>query len=672
MTRDLSRLLKPRSIAVIGGGAWCRAVIEGLQRMGYDGDIWPVHPNAPQVGGVGAFERLKDLPRAPDAAFVGVNRTATIDVVQALAEIGAGGAVCFASGFSETADGVVLNTELLSAAGEMPIIGPNCYGFINALDRAALWPDIHGLTHVTRGVAILTQSSNIALNLTMQRRGLPIAYVATAGNQAQTGLAQLGEALLSDARVSALGLHVEGFGDLDALQALARRAQSLGKSIVVLKTGRSEAAQVAAVSHTASLAGSDAGAEALIARLGMARVGSLEALLETLKLLHFTGPLPVNQIACMSCSGGEASLAADGAAQRGLTFAQLGDQQKEKLGAFLGPMVSLSNPLDYHTFIWGETERMAEVFATMIQGSAALSLLIADFPREDRCPAPSWDRLVDAAAQAREKVGMPLAVVSSIPDTISEARARTLIERDLIPLCGLDAALDAVRAAVTLGSARVHPEPLFLPQRPDGLEMLDEGEAKAALSAHGLQVPTSHRVADAGAAGEVAASMGPVVLKALGFAHKSDQGGIVLGLEGAAAVREAALAMNARAFLLEEQIPEGVELLIGVLADPAHGYVLTLGAGGVLTELWNDTQSLLLPVGADDIRAALMRLRIAPMLVGYRSAAPVDMDAVVAAVLAVQAYVIAGAGKVAEVEINPLIALPDRAVAVDALIRRGE
>ena len=327
MPRDLSRLLRPRSVAVIGGGAWGRAVIRGLKQMGYVWDVWPVHPTASEVEGIRAVARIEDLPHAPDAAFVGVNRDATIAAVAALATMGAGGAVCFASGFSETGDGAGRNAALLEAAGGMPVIGPNCYGFINALNRVALWPDIHGLRPVTRGVAILTQSSNIALNLTMQQRGLPVAYVATAGNQAQTGLAEIGAALLADDRVTALGLHVEGVGDLRAFEALAEEARRLGKPVVVLKAGRSPEAQQAAVSHTASLAGQDAGAEAPFARLGMARVGSLEVLLETLKLLHFVGPLPAGQIASLSCSGGEASLVADAAAARGLRFAGMSPVQ---------------------------------------------------------------------------------------------------------------------------------------------------------------------------------------------------------------------------------------------------------------------------------------------------------------------------------------------------------
>ena len=208
-TPDLSRLLRPRSIAVIGGGAWCASVVKQCLKMGFDGPIWPVHPKRAEVSGVPAVPRLEDLPGVPDAVFIGVNRHVTIDAVQLLSASGAGGAVCFASGFreaqTETGDGDTLQTALLAAAGDMPIIGPNCYGFINYLDGALLWPDQHGGQRCDSGVAILTQSSNMAINLTMQARGLPIAYMVTAGNQAQIGLAQIGRGLLADPRVTAFG-----------------------------------------------------------------------------------------------------------------------------------------------------------------------------------------------------------------------------------------------------------------------------------------------------------------------------------------------------------------------------------------------------------------------------------------------------------------------------------
>ena len=204
-----------------------------------------------------------------------------------------------------------LQDQLLAAAGDMPILGPNCYGFINYLDGALLWPDQQGGRRVESGVAIVTQSSNIAINLTMQSRGLPIAYAITAGNQAQIGIAEIGRGLLDDPRVTALGLHIEGFGDLRAFEDLALYAKQKNKPIVAIKVGKSAQAQAATVSHTASLAGGDAGAAALLKRLGIPRLDDLPSFLETLKLMHVTGPLQANTIATMSCSGGEASLAAE-------------------------------------------------------------------------------------------------------------------------------------------------------------------------------------------------------------------------------------------------------------------------------------------------------------------------------------------------------------------------
>lgn len=307
MNKNLTRLLRPKTIAVIGGGAWCQQVVLQSERMGYAGQIWPVHPKASEIAGHRVFGHIEDLPAAPDAVFIGINRHATIEAVRVLSSMGAGGAVCFASGFSEAVaedeTGGDLQDQLIAAAGDTPILGPNCYGFINALDGALLWPDQHGATPVDKGVAILTQSSNISINLTMQKRGLPIAYMMACGNMAQTSQAEIASALIDDPRVTAVGLHIEGFKDIREWEALAAKAYSKGIPLVALKVGASEQAQAATVSHTASLAGSDAGAQALLDRLGIPRLSALPDFLETLKLLHCYGPLPGGRIASISCSG---------------------------------------------------------------------------------------------------------------------------------------------------------------------------------------------------------------------------------------------------------------------------------------------------------------------------------------------------------------------------------
>lgn len=659
---DLARLLRPSSVAVVGGGAWCRSVLEQLRKAGFAGEVWHVHPRDGDVA------RIEDLPKAPDAAFVGINRDASIAAIQALSLRDSGGAVCFASGFAEVEDGAARHDALLAAAGDMPILGPNCYGFINAFDGAMLWPDQHGCVPVKRGVAILTQSSNIALNLTMQRRGLPIGYVVTAGNQAQVSQARIAADLLDDPRVTAIGLHVEGMGALEDWRDLARKAQNRGVPLVALKVGRSEAAQAAAVSHTASLAGHDAGAQALLDRLGIARVRDLPTFLETLKLLHCGGPLSGNAIASISCSGGEASLIADLAHDRDLVFPPLTESQRAGLSAALGPRVALANPLDYHTYIWRDVPAMTDAFSAMSEPHLDLTYLIVDFPRADRCDPADWDCVVEASIAAHARTGGRIAMVATLPELMPEQVAERLMTGGIIPMNGLAEALDAAVAA----RARTPDLSVLLPPGPHrAATTLSEADAKAALASHGLAVPGSYRAEKGQLADAARALTPPLVLKAEGLAHKTDAGGVRLNLE-AGALERAAAAMPAETFLVEEMITGAVaELLIGVLRDPAHGFILTLGAGGVLTEILDDTVSLLLPAPRIVVEQSLTHLKMAPLLQGYRGQDRADIDAILDAVDAIQAYVLAHADSVEEVEVNPLLCTPTRAVAADALIRKA-
>lgn len=676
MTHDLSRLFRPETIAVIGGGAWCRLVIEQCRKMGFQGDIWPVHPKAEEMAGLPVFAHIEDLPAAPDASFIGVNRFVTVEAVRLLSERGAGGAVCFASGFleaqAEDAEGADLQQQLLTAAGDMPILGPNCYGFVNYLDGALLWPDQHGGHRTDKGVALVTQSSNIAINLTMQSRGLPVAYVVTAGNQAQSGMAAIGEALLADDRVTALGLHIEGFGDLRAFEALAVRARELGKSIVALKVGRSAEARAATVSHTASLAGGDAGAEALLARLGIPRVDDLPTFLETLKLLHVVGRLPSHRIATISCSGGEASLAADTGHMRDVEFPALNDRQKTDLRAALGPMVALANPLDYHTYIWRDTDAMTRAFSAMVDPQLAMTMLIVDFPRADRCDPDDWECTIQSAIRTRQDTGGNLAMVASLPELMPEAVADRLIGAGVVPFSGLTEAISA--CAVASQQPPPNPEPLLLPTPTIDPDLIPEAEAKKRLAWHGLRTPNFRRVTSPGAARAAAADIGfPVVLKGEGVAHKTEAGAVALNLMSGQAVRDAADAMPADSFLIEEMVTGAVaEVLIGVVKDPAHGFVMTLAAGGTLTELMDDSASFLLPASDLDIDTALNSLRMSRLLDGYRGAPAADRPAILRAIRAVEAYVLANAQGLEEIEINPLLCTPTDAVAADALMRRKD
>lgn len=680
--RTLERLIRPRTIAVFGGKE-ARRVIEQCDRMGFAGEIWPVHPLEEEILGRRCYRSVAQLPEAPDAAFVGVNRALTIEIIRQLAGRDAGGAVCYASGFSEAArelaDGNALQEALVAAAGDMPIIGPNCYGFINMLDGALLWPDQHGMQRVERGVAILTQSSNIACNISMQKRGLPLAYLMTAGNQAQTGLSDLACAVIEDPRVTAVGLHIEGFDSLEALERLATRARELRKPVVTLKVGKSEAAQLATVSHTASLAGDDRIASALLARLGIGRVDTLPELLETLKLLHLHGPLESADISSMSCSGGEASLMADAGVRRRVNFRALKESQRQPLRESLGEMVTIANPLDYHTFVWGNREKQTAAFTAMMRGGYALNLFVLDFPRLDRCDATDWATTCEAVIAAVRTTGAMAGIVASLPENMPEETAMSLMAAGIVPFFGIDEALAATEAAAAIGVlwARPAAPPLLRTHAEAGEAIsLTEAEAKSELSASGVDVPRGITAATASQAASAAEALGfPVVLKGLGVAHKTEAGAVRLNLASRDEVLAAAEAMAsvAAGYLVEKMIAKPVaELIVGAVRDPVAGPVLTVGAGGILVELLDDTVVLTLPASKDGIREAIAGLKVRKLLDGYRGGPRGDLEALVEIVAAVASYVVANASKLEELDINPVMVLPDGqgAVAADALIRR--
>jgi acetyl-CoA synthetase len=679
---SLDRLIRPQSIAVFGGKE-ARRVIEQCDRMGFAGDIWPVHPKLGEVLGRRCYRCVAELPNAPDAAFVGVNRMLTIEIVRELSARGAGGAVCYASGFleavNELANGGDLQAALVEAAGAMPIIGPNCYGLVNALDGALLWPDQHGLIRTERGVAILTQSSNIALNLSMQTRGLPIAYLMTAGNQAQTGICDLAISVLEDPRVTAVGMHVEGFDSIAALQRLAARARTLKKPVVILKVGRSEAAQQATISHTASLAGGDAVSSALLERLGIGRVSTLPEMVEVLKLLHLGGPLDSNAISSMSCSGGEASLMADAALGRDIEFRNLKPEQLPALRRSLGQMVTLSNPLDYHTFVWGDLARQTEAFSAMFSGGYALNLVVLDLPRGDRCKDADWLTTIDAIVAAAQATSARAGILATLGENMPEEIANRLMDEGVVPLSGISEALAAAEIAAAIGKAWERgPGASLLDVALDDGEslLLTEAEAKAELAAFGLSIPRGKTAHSPHEAASIAADIGlPVALKGLGIAHKTEAGAVALNLATADDVLTTAHAMSAitSGYLVEAMVAKPVaELIIGATRDPVAGLFLTIGAGGIFVEMLEDSVILVLPATMEDIIAAISRLKISKVLDGYRGGQKGDRNALARAVASAADYVVAMAAKLEELDINPLMVLSDGngVVAADALIRR--
>lgn len=679
----LDRLLAPKSIAFIGGRDAAEAV-RVCRRSGFQGAVWPVSASRAEMDGAPSVRRLSDLPAPPDAAFVGVNRHAALEVVAELSEIGAGGAVVYAAGFAETAhsdaQGAALQQALVRAAGPMPFLGPNCYGFVNAASGACLWPSEHGAARVPRGVAILCQSSNIAISLTMQRRGAPIAFVGTVGNQAQIGLSALGLAVIDAPAVTALGLHIEGLDDTAAFEALAGRARRLGKPIVALKTGRSEKAQASNLTHTASLSGADVVADAFFERLGVSRVRSLSAFLETLKLLHVHGALETPpqgpRVSAMCCSGGELALIADAAEAAGVSTPDLAPAHAAAVAETLPSMVHVANPLDYHTFIWADAPRMTDTFAAMMRGGFDLNLLTLDWPRTDRCSDADWRPAIQAMTAAARRAGARAGVMASLPENMPEAVAADLLEDGLVPLSGIEDALSAVAAAGAIGRAWSRPPAPALAQlgrAPAEVELLDEAASKAALRRFGLRTPAGE-VATPATVRDAAQRLGGLVaVKALGVAHKTEARAVALNLTpdaAATAARSMADRIGAHRFLVEAMAPGAIaELIVGVKREAPYGLAMTIGAGGVYAELLDDTKVVLLPCAEEELRAVLDDLRVAPMLKGWRGGAAADLDAATAAIGAVAAFAMRWRDRLVELDVNPLILTARDAIAVDALVR---
>ena len=630
------------------------------------------------------------MPEAPDAAFVAVNRHATVTVVADLAQLGAGGAVCHASGFREANDGGELESALLAAAGDMPIIGPNCYGLLNLLDRAALWPDQHGgrpLGATERGVAIVTQSSNIAINLTMQQRGLPIAFVVTAGNQAQIGVSALADALIDDARVSALGLHVEAFDSVAGFESLAKKARDRGVPVVVMKAGRSERGRAATLSHTASIAGSAAGAQAFLRRLGFAQVDGVPELLETLKLLHVHGPLDGARIGVLCCSGGEAGVVADAMEETRLTLPSLAPDHAGAVAATVHPLVAIDNPLDYHTFSWGDEAALMRTFAAFARPEVFdIAAVVLDFPRGDRCRTDDWKVTQTAFNHAIDAAGVRGAVIATLPENLPEEVAGEMIECGIAPLAGVREALAAIECGAFVGAAWRWPEPLSLGTRQTVAAeplLLDEATAKVRLSDAGVPIPDGRTVGDVNEAIAAAGALGgQVAVKALGIAHKTEHGAVKLNVGGPQGVGDAARellsllrrlgAPESRDRLLVERYESDLvaELIVGLHRDTTFGLMLTVGSGGTLVELMADSVTLLLPVTRAEVGDALAALKYAPVLAGYRGRPPADLEAAIDAILAIAQYGADNADRLEEVDVNPLGIRPrgQGAVALDALV----
>ena len=689
--KNLRRLLRPRHVALVGGDD-VATVINECRRIGYSGALWPVNPNRKDIAGIPCFADIEALPDAPDASFLAVPKQAAIDITARLARRGAGGVVCYTAGFSELGStGQEAEAELVNAAGEMALLGPNCYGLINYHDKIALWPFAHGGAHPGFGAAIITQSGMLSSDLTMSQRHLPLSYMVSVGNQASLRLEDFIDIFLEESHVRAIGLHIEAIRDTEKFAKAAMHAIEKNIPIVALKTGVSEIGARLTTSHTGSLSGTDATYSAFFKRLGICRVTTPSELVELLKFLTIAGVPTGPKIAGFTCSGGGATMLADSAAPLELDFVQPSSHTATTLTQLLPHTATVTNPLDYTTPIWGDYERTLPVFKCLLKDEYDSAVLVQDYPAAGLDESkPHYRADSDSFIKACRTANIPAAICSTLPENLDAETRSHVLQAGVAPMQGIKTCMEAMNAAANYGKRRAvllaNPPHPFRRAEVMGsrFRQLNEATAKSILAKAGLHVPPFHQLPMAKAISKKIDHIElayPVAAKICSsdICHKTEIGGVQLNISSKSeltttiasiitSVKHHAPDARLDGILIESMINNAIlELMASLRRDPQFGLVLTIASGGVMTEILQDASTVLVPADDISLLAALDSLRIAPLFDGFRGGQAASRTAVLDQIKGLVSLM-KDAPDIKEIEINPIMVGKDYACCADALI----
>jgi acetyl-CoA synthetase len=687
---DLSRLLHPRTIAVVGAtdreGSYAGETLLNLRRLGYAGTVWGVNPGRAEAHGIPCFPALADLPSAPDAVVVAIPAPGVPAAVEKAGALRCGGAVVYGAGFGEIAEGRQLERELAAAAARhgLPVCGPNGNGIVALHERAALWGDALNPLEPGR-VALVSQSGNVAVNALATRRGLRLHTVVSCGNAVGLDPADWVAALAGEEGVGSIALYLEGDGDGERLcEALARCAER-GVGAAVLKVGASAAGAGAAAAHTGAVAGDQRVFRALVEEAGAAWAEDVHELLELAKVLAVPGarPAPSGGLAVLTCSGGDSALAADECERIGLPLPPLAPATGARLRELLPAAATVGNPLDYTALIWGEVETLRDIVAVTGADPAIDQVLVLyDQPVGiEGAPVETWAAVREGIHAGGAASPVPVMVASTLPELLDDAAAARFAGAGIPAVAGLRTGLACVAALRQApGDPRRLREVGAAARRRDGAANGDGGwlaehEAKQLLREARLPVVEGRVVADEDDAVAALAELGaPLAVKLSGrsLRHKTELGALVLDVRDEPALREAhrrlaALAPDGADVLVELMAPPGAELLV---AARVAGVVphLVIAAGGLWTELLSDAVVVPLPATPDRVERAISSLRAAPLFTGGRGRAPLDVAA--AAGLAAAAGELLLDSNLALIELNPVLVHEQGVTVVDALALR--
>ncbi|MDC0233176.1 CoA-binding protein, partial [Pelagibacteraceae bacterium] len=434
---DLNKLFRPKKLAIIGG-YWADFVYDENIKIGFKGKIWHINPKRRTTKKKKYYKSLADLPSIPDCVYIAVSNDLTIKLMKDVSDIGAGGAVCLASRFSElnTSEGKEKTKKLIDNSGKTPFLGPNCYGFINYFDRVSVWSDQVAGNQTNKGVAIICQSGTIGNTISFNHRSLPIGYIISLGNQAKLSIEDTIEYTLKDKRVTAIGIYAEGFTSIDKLIRVFKISKEKKIPIAIVKVGRSKVASETILTHTGSLSGKENIYDALFKRMGVARCETLSELTELLKYFHTHGVISNDQISIMGPSGGDMAMLGDAAETLNLKFGKIKPQIKNDLKKVNHPGVIVSNPFDMQTYNWNDPDNIEKTFKIFFKNNFSSISLMLDFPNMEKCDTDEWDAIVNKFIKVAKKYKNG-SLISSLSDTMPKHIRDKCINNGISPLQGM-------------------------------------------------------------------------------------------------------------------------------------------------------------------------------------------------------------------------------------------
>ncbi len=706
---QVTALLDPASIAIIGAsdrnGSWAKRVYRTLKRGGYKGTIYPVNPRAETVwDGQTCYPDLASLPGKPDHVVVLVPGAGAIDAIRAAGKAGARSATVFSSGFGEGGDpeGRALGEQLRAAVQEsgLAVSGPNCMGNLASPFGFCTIPDDRITDFSVGGVGLFGQSGGIVMAIyrAMKSRGMTPAYAITNGNEVGLTTADYIRYMVAEPNVKVICCFIEAIRDADDFLSACAEAFAAGKPIVAMKIGGSEASRAAALAHTGSLAGSLACFDAVTKPLGVLRVSTIDEMVECAEYLTHAQIPAGSRLGGITFSGGLKGLMLEGAERHDVSFPALTPETLSRLKEQLGVGTSLGNPLDAGFAALSSAEVYFKCIDIMLEDRNIDMLLVQEeLPLMEGQNAKAGNlRTVDAMVVDGKR--KPVAVVSMASYMYSDHTRAFRADFPHLPvLHEIDKALKAAAHVGRYGAmAKSAPTPRA-PQKlsaattallalaapaADGRKVMGEANSKQLLGAYGVAAPKETFARDAEAAALAADAIGyPVVLKLVSddVQHKSDVGGVLIGLRSAQEVREgfARIATSLAAakpgahfggVLVVQQVSGGTELVLGVHRDPEVGLVTMFGAGGVLLELVKDIAFGPVPLSQAQAQDMVDRTMAGRLLDGYRGGAKLDRAAVVNALVGLSHLAQDLGDGLESIDVNPLVATPDGALALDGLI----